>query len=308
MTLDEWVIDAALTQMEEWKADGLDLSVSVNIGARFLQKKNFVEKLCAHLQAHAAIDMDRLELEVLETSALEDMAQVSEVIKTCREMGVVFALDDFGTGYSSLTYLKLLPAGYLKIDQSFVHDMLDDPEDLAILEGVLGLATAFRREAIAEGVETIEHGQMLMQLGCDLAQGYAIAKPMTANHIVAWMQTWQPDPRWANQKTIRREDLPLLFASVEHRAWVRNVEHHVRGHSGPTGLMSMKDCRFGQWLQDTGREQYGEFPSFGRVTKLHTLFTIWPPIFANPQASRMSGFWNRDCMNSMASEMTLSGS
>lgn len=94
---------------------------------------------------------------------------------------------------------------------------------------------------------------------------------MTANHIVAWMQTWQPDPRWANQKTIGREDLPLLFASVEHRAWVRNVEHHVRGHSGPTGLMSMKDCRIGQWLQDTGREQYGEFPSFGRVTKLHHL-------------------------------------
>ncbi|MCU7796166.1 MAG: EAL domain-containing protein [Candidatus Thiodiazotropha sp. (ex Myrtea spinifera)] len=271
VTLDEWVIDAALTQMEQWKAGGLDLSVSVNIGARFLQKKNFVEKLRAHLKAHATIDADRLELEVLETSALEDMAQVTEVIKTCREMGVIFALDDFGTGYSSLTYLKLLPAGYLKIDQSFVHDMLDDPEDLAILEGVLGLATAFRREAIAEGVETIEHGQMLMQLGCDLAQGYAIAKPMTANHFVAWMQTWQPDPRWANQKTIRREDLPLLFASVEHRAWVRHVENHVRGHSVPTDSMSMKNCRFGQWLHDTGREQYGDYPGFKNVTKLHHL-------------------------------------
>ena len=95
---------------------------------------------------------------MLETSALEDVAIVSQVIEACREIGVMFALDDFGTGYSSLTYLKRLPVSELKIDQSFVRDMLDDPDDLAILEGVLGLATAFHRQVIAEGVETVEHG------------------------------------------------------------------------------------------------------------------------------------------------------
>ncbi|MCU7845794.1 MAG: EAL domain-containing protein [Candidatus Thiodiazotropha sp. (ex Monitilora ramsayi)] len=269
VTLDEWVIDAVLSQMEQWKADGHMLSISVNIGARFLQKSNFVDKLNAHLQAHPQIDAGKLELEVLETSALEDMAQVSEVIKTCREMGVIFALDDFGTGYSSLTYLKLLPAEYLKIDQSFVRDMLDDTEDLAILEGVLGLATAFRREAIAEGVESIEHGQLLLQLGCDLAQGYAIARPMPADQLITWMQTWQPDPIWVGQNTVPREDVPLLFASVEHRSWVRNVENCVKGQAVSNQIMSIDDCRFGKWLHNIGHKQYGDHEGFKKVERLH---------------------------------------
>ena len=108
----------------------------------------------------------------------------------------MFALDDFGTGYSSLTYLKRLPVTLLKIDQSFVRDMLDDPDDLAILEGVIGLATAFRREVIAEGVETVEHGAMLLQLGCELAQGYGIARPMPGADLPAWAATWRLDPGW----------------------------------------------------------------------------------------------------------------
>jgi EAL domain-containing protein (putative c-di-GMP-specific phosphodiesterase class I) len=95
-------------------------------------------------------------------------------------MGVEFALDDFGTGYSSLTYLKRLPVSTLKMDQSFVRDMLVNPDDLAILEGVIGLAKAFQRTVIAEGVETVEHGVQLLRLGCHLAQGYGIARPMPA--------------------------------------------------------------------------------------------------------------------------------
>ena len=176
----EWVIDTALTQMVEWREAGLRLPVSVNIGARQLQQINFTERLVALLAAHPDINPGDLELEVLETSALEDIAGVSRVIQACREIGVKFALDDFGTGYSSLTYLKRLPVTMLKIDQSFVRDMLDDPDDLAILQGVIGLASAFRRDVIAEGVETVAHGSLLLQLGCELAQGYGIARPMSA--------------------------------------------------------------------------------------------------------------------------------
>jgi EAL domain-containing protein (putative c-di-GMP-specific phosphodiesterase class I) len=113
-------------------------------------------------------------------------------------MGVTFALDDFGTGYSSLTYLKLLRVDTLKLDQSFVRDMLDDGDDLAILEGVIGLASAFRRHVIAEGVETPAHGVALMRLGCDLAQGYGIARPMPARDLPAWVASWMPDPSWSN--------------------------------------------------------------------------------------------------------------
>ena len=199
----EWVIDAALTQIEVWQAAGLDIPVSVNIGARQLQHAGFVLRLRELLAAHPGVSPEKLELEVLETSALEDLVHVSQIIEACRDMGVTFALDDFGTGYSSLTYLKRLPVTLLKIDQSFVRDMLVDPDDLAILNGVIGLATAFRREVIAEGVETVEHGEVLLGLGCDLAQGYGIARPMPAIDLPAWTLAWRTDPVWSKLRAVR---------------------------------------------------------------------------------------------------------
>jgi len=194
----EWVIDTALTQMELWRAAGLDLPVSVNVGALQLQQPKFVDRLRTILALHPTIAPGWLDLEVLETSALEDVEGVSLLMRACQDLGVTFALDDFGTGYSSLTYLKRLPAKLLKIDQSFVRDMLDDPDDLAILKGVIGLASAFHREVIAEGVETIAHGVLLLQLGCDLAQGYGIARPMPAPQMPAWCANWRPDAAWGN--------------------------------------------------------------------------------------------------------------
>ncbi len=110
-------------------------------------------RLQAALARHPELGPGALELEVLETSALESIAQVTRIVEACAAIGVSFALDDFGTGYSSLAYLKRLPAARLKIDQLFVRGMVDDAEDLAILEAIMGLAHAFRREVIAEGVE-----------------------------------------------------------------------------------------------------------------------------------------------------------
>jgi diguanylate cyclase (GGDEF)-like protein len=196
IAIGEWVIDTALTQMELWQGAGLDFGVSVNVGARQLQQIEFVARLQSILAAHPQVKVGYLELEVLETTALEDIAQVSQVIEACAQIGVMFALDDFGTGYSSLTYLRLLRVQTLKIDQSFVQDMLDDPDALAILQGIIGLAEAFKRQVIAEGVETIEHGSRLLQLGCELAQGYGIARPMPAEQLLAWASAWQPDTAW----------------------------------------------------------------------------------------------------------------
>jgi EAL domain-containing protein (putative c-di-GMP-specific phosphodiesterase class I) len=191
-----WVLATAMTQIEKWKAAGLALPVSVNVDAIQLEQVDFVTRLQQQLAAHPGVLAGDLELEVLETSALQDIDHVSSVIQACHEMGVGFALDDFGTGYSSLTYLKRLRVALLKIDQSFVRDMLDDPDDLAILQGVIGLAAAFKREVIAEGVETVAHGTALMQLGCELAQGYGIARPMSPEQMPAWAATWQPDAAW----------------------------------------------------------------------------------------------------------------
>jgi EAL domain-containing protein (putative c-di-GMP-specific phosphodiesterase class I) len=156
-----------------------------------LQQDNFVERLSTILAAHPRVTPSKLELEILETSALDDILYVSKVIESCSNFGISFALDDFGTGYSSLTYLKRLPVAQIKIDQSFVRDMLDDPDDLAILVGVIGLASAFNRTIIAEGVETAAHGKLLLKLGCELAQGYGIARPMSADKIPEWVIAWR---------------------------------------------------------------------------------------------------------------------
>jgi diguanylate cyclase (GGDEF)-like protein/PAS domain S-box-containing protein len=194
--LGEWVINTALRQVGVWRNQGLDIPVSVNVGARHLQQTNFVLRLSEILATHPDILPSYLELEVLETSALEELAKSSQLISDCREIGIHFALDDFGTGYSSLTYLKRLPVTLLKIDQSFIRDMLDDAEDLTIIDAVIGLASSFGRQVIAEGVETVEHGTILLQHGCELAQGYGIAAPMPAEQLCKWSLGWKPDPAW----------------------------------------------------------------------------------------------------------------
>jgi diguanylate cyclase (GGDEF)-like protein/PAS domain S-box-containing protein len=196
--LGEWVIDSALAQISQWQTMGLNLPVctSVNIAAVQLQQPDFTQRLTTLLADHPDVEPCYLELEVLETSALEDVLNTSTIMNDCMSLGVNFALDDFGTGYSSLTYLRRLPANMIKIDQTFVRDMLMDNDDLAIVEGVIALAKSFKRDVIAEGVETIEHGTALLELGCELAQGYGIARPMPANDIPAWVKGWRPDINW----------------------------------------------------------------------------------------------------------------
>jgi len=194
--LGDWVLEQALQQLAEWSGAGLHLPVSVNVDAMQLAQPDFVPKLRAALARHPELPPDQLELEVLETSALGDLGSVSALLHQCRELGVLTSLDDFGTGYSSLTYLKHLPTQVLKIDQSFVRSMLDDPSDIAILQGVLSLARALGRLVIAEGVETSAHAQMLLRLGCLHGQGYAIARPMPAAQIPNWVAQWRPDPAW----------------------------------------------------------------------------------------------------------------
>jgi diguanylate cyclase (GGDEF)-like protein/PAS domain S-box-containing protein len=193
LELGEWVIDTALAQISQWRSMGERLPISVNISAYQLQQNNFVTRLTALLAAHPEVNPHYLELEILETSALNDIGQVLDTMNACHELGVRFALDDFGTGYSSLTYLRRLPAYLIKIDQSFVRDMLESANDSAIVEGVVSLAKAFQREVIAEGVETIAHRVALLQLGCELAQGNGIARPMPADDIPEWVSSWKTD-------------------------------------------------------------------------------------------------------------------
>ena len=265
----EWVIHTALTEVASWHASGLEIPVSVNIGARQLQQADFVARLSAMLQTHPEVPARYLELELLETSALENITQVSATLRACQQIEVRFALDDFGTGYSSLTYLKGLPVFQLKIDQGFVRGMLDDPDDLAILEGVIGLAKAFHREVIAEGVETIAHGTMLLQLGCDLAQGYGIARPMPGADIPRWAASWQPDPAWIDLPPVSHDNLTVLFASAEHHAWIAALEAFLKGERDAPPVKDPHECRFGKWLGAQAQQRHEAQPAFRAIGPLH---------------------------------------
>jgi diguanylate cyclase (GGDEF)-like protein/PAS domain S-box-containing protein len=269
--LGEWVINSALTQMSAWQASGFDIAVSVNIGAAQLQQEDFARRLGEQLAAYPGLLPGRLELEILETSALEDVVQVSQVMHACRAIGVQFALDDFGTGYSSLTYLKHLPAELLKIDQSFVRDMLDDPDDLAIVEAVIGLAAAFRRDVIAEGVETITHGDLLLTLGCELAQGFGIARPMPAHELRGWAASWRPAPSWSawRGRGVSRDDQTLVFAEVAHRSWIRAIEAFLAGEREQAPPMESTGCQLGRWLATEGGQRYGKHAAFPALVELH---------------------------------------
>jgi len=267
--LGEWVIDSALTQMALWQAAGLRIGVSVNIGARQLQQAGFVERLRALLAAHPEVRPNDLELEVLETSALEDLTQVAQIIKTCQEIGVIVALDDFGAGYSSLTYLKRLPVTHIKINQRLIGGILDNADDPVLLEGILSLATAFRLQVIAEGVETVEHGAMLLQLGCESAQGYGIAHPMPADELPGWAAAWRPHSAWIDLPSASHNDLPLLFARVEHRAWITALEHYLKGQREKAPTLDLDRCRFSAWLDTEKRTRHGAWPAFQTVDSLH---------------------------------------
>lgn len=267
--IDQWVLESVVAQLSAWQRIGLDLPISVNIGAHLLQETALMPLLETCFDNYPEVPPGRLELEVLETSALQDLGQVSSIMRACTRKGIEFALDDFGTGYSSLTYLKLLPAKHLKIDRSFVRDMLDDPEDLAILEGVLGLATAFRREVIAEGVETLQHGTTLLQLGCELAQGHAIAAALPRQAFERWLDKWSPPETWANTQAIDRSELPLLVAGTEHRYWVKQITSCIEGKGPPRVALQSDECPLGQWLDSDGKQDYGNHPAYPGLCRDH---------------------------------------
>ena len=189
--LGEWVMDTALTQIDIWYREGLIVEVSINISARHLQSPNFVEILERKLARYPDLPRDKLQIEVLETAALEDIPQSAEIIEACRKLGVNFALDDFGTGYSSLAYLCKLSAHTLKIDQSFVRGMLTNEGDRAIVQGIIALAKTFGCKTVAEGMEAPELNHVLNELGCMYGQGFGIAHPMPSAEFLMWHKNRQ---------------------------------------------------------------------------------------------------------------------
>jgi diguanylate cyclase (GGDEF)-like protein len=210
----EWVMEQVLIQLQQWQHAGQVWPVSINISARHFQRADFVERLRQVLQRHPAVSPRMLDLQIVESLAVENLAHVSACLQACQALGVGFSLGGFGTGYCSLNDLKHLRTQTIKIDKTFVRDILNDRDDLALTEAVIGLARAFGRQVVAEGLDSLEHGQLLLRLGCEVAQGYFIARPMPPDQVPGWVKGFVSPPQWQHQSDVQGESDPACGDSL----------------------------------------------------------------------------------------------
>jgi diguanylate cyclase (GGDEF)-like protein/PAS domain S-box-containing protein len=190
-----WVMDQAVRQARIWHEAGLDVPISINVFPRHLKYPTFIDDLRNAIANHwPDMPAHRILLEIVESSDLEELDPIEAVISECLGLGIGFSLDDFGTGYSSLVYLRRLSVEELKIDQSFVRDMLEVPDDQAIVAGVIGLGRAFGLRVVAEGVEHEQQARYLVELGCSVVQGYGLGRPMPAAKLQQWLADFSSSP------------------------------------------------------------------------------------------------------------------
>lgn len=272
IALDEWVLATALAQRQHWRALGLDLSVSVNISSRYLQMQDLRDFLVQTLAEYPANVARGLEIEILEVEEIRDPQAATRVMHDCKALGCTFSLDDFGTGFASLTYLHQFPIDNVKIDQRFVRNLLDRPKDLAIVEGVFQMARALPWPVLAEGIESLEVGFMLHQLGCHYGQGFGIAKPMPAELVPAWMEHWAGERHWHGLATASANALPpdLDVAYFSVRRWLDAIRVYLYGDREQIlPSMDQAECQFCRWYHGIGEVRYGARSRYALIHARH---------------------------------------
>jgi len=185
----KWTINAAIWLMKDWPCLHEPLKVSVNLSTKMLAESGLVETIENALNIHR-IANDRLTLEITESALVEDYSTSFQALDELSSLGINISIDDFGTGYSSMAYFKNIPANELKIDRSFVSYMLENQMDLHIVKTVIKMAQGFNLEVVAEGIEDAQSCQALKDLGCDIAQGYHIARPMPQQAFIDWINKY----------------------------------------------------------------------------------------------------------------------
>ncbi len=251
------VLDLALAQGAIWHRQGLTLRIAVNISTRHLLDDAFLTDLQEALARYPDMPHEALEVEVTEGAPMLDFRRARETLLACNQLGVRVAMDDFGTGSASLTYLQKLPAQTIKVDQSFVRDIINDPRDFAIVAGVVTTARMLGLEVVAEGVETIEHAHLLTTLECHVLQGYAIAKPMPASAFSGWLNGYKPLVKKDNDTSPPflnfQEDITSGGFFTAHNLRIRQFLAALGGtaefpaHVFEPGAESY--CHLGVWLQ-----------------------------------------------------------
>ena len=273
--LGEFVIMQAVKQIYHWQQHGINLQVSINISVTHLQSDSFFEHLKQALNKYHLQNTNNLQLEILESSDLGDLDSISDIINVCKnDIGVNIALDDFGTGYSSLSHIRNLSPNTIKIDQTFVQDMLDDPDDAAIIDGVIGLADSFNLDLIAEGVESVEHGEMLILMGCINAQGYIISHPIPAKNISKWLINYKPNKTWLkySQLNLNKNQNRIKIFKLTTTRWKNKFVENILSYpedidSWP--IMDPNKCPCGMWINRAIQDKLFKKKSIKLLDKSH---------------------------------------
>jgi EAL domain-containing protein (putative c-di-GMP-specific phosphodiesterase class I) len=189
--LTERVLDLTLAQARAWSDVGLTVPVAVNLSARCLHDSELPLRVLTALQRHR-VPAGQLCLEITESAIMRDPAGALVILRDLADAGISLSLDDFGTGYSSMTYLRHLPVAELKVDQSFVQDLIAKRADTVLVRSAVDLGHNLGLSVVAEGVEDAPTLDVLRELGCDIAQGYYIARPMPARDLETWLSTAHP--------------------------------------------------------------------------------------------------------------------
>jgi EAL domain-containing protein (putative c-di-GMP-specific phosphodiesterase class I) len=195
--LTHYVLDAALHQCRDWRQDGHELPVAVNVSARRLLDLDFPDEV-AGLLTHWRVPARLLVIEITESTIMADPTHALQILGRLNEMGVQLSIDDFGTGYSSMAYLKTLPVHELKVDRSFVAQMTSDSRDAVIVHSTIDLGRNLGLRVVAEGVEDSLTLQHLDLLGCHAVQGYHISRPVPPDDLISWLEQQQaatPNPQ-----------------------------------------------------------------------------------------------------------------
>jgi diguanylate cyclase (GGDEF)-like protein/PAS domain S-box-containing protein len=266
--LGKWVFENAFCELESWHLQGLDIMLNINVSSYEVQQQDFSLYLKKLFDKYQGIKANTIEIELLETAAFDNFELTSKTLKECQKLGVSIAVDDFGTGYASLHYLKKLPMNTLKIDKSFVIDLLHTSSSISIIEASVGLAHAFNVDVVAEGVESEEHGKILLKLGCEIAQGYVIAKAMPAHNIIDWVASYKGFSSWAKIVPVNNWERTILYASVEHRSWLYSVENFIRNNKKSLPQLDASSCYLGRWIKDSASKNLLN-PEFERLEALH---------------------------------------
>ena len=271
-----WSIDGALRQMQHWQHEGVafgpGVTIAVNVATAFLDDEELLPWLRTRLGERPDRGAGGLQLEIVESMAIDDARRLAAVMAHSRDLGVRFALDDFGTGYATLVNIRALPVDRLKIDQTFVTGIRTDPEDLSIVENVLQLGLALGREVVAEGVESREHAALWRRLGGRAAQGNAIGAPLAPAAVPAWLDGWRREASWRtlDEDGTGFEATARRTAATLHAAWYDAVREELRHpETAARAALGRDGCGFGRWYRGRGRVRYADSAGFVRLGERH---------------------------------------